>query len=173
MATTTRRRRSSYDLTPSWVTPKRVTLALAAVVLALVGTYGVRLALALGHAFHQNPLSAVVNALGGGGGSSVDTARKNLNRINIALYGYGGDGHDGAYLSDSIMIVSIQPRAQGQPLVAEISLPRDWYVPIQLGAGHRATFGRINEAYADGMNGQGPVDRTEQNAGAAVANPTH
>src|SRR5207245_10040103 len=137
MATTTRRRRSSYDLTPAWVTPKRVLLIIGAVVVALVGTYGVRLALALGHAFHQDPLSAVVNALGGGSGSSVDTARKNLSRINIVLYGYGGDGHDGAYLSDSIMVVSIQPQANGQPQVAEISLPRDWYVPIQLGNGKR------------------------------------
>jgi len=153
------------------VTTKRVVLIIAAVLAAVVGTYGVRLALALGHAFHQDPLSAVVNALGGGRGSSVDTARQNLSRINIALYGYGGDGHDGAYLSDSIMIVSIQPQAHGQPLVAEISLPRDWYVPIQLGNG-RHTYGRINEAYADGMDGEGPVKPIALNAGAAVANPT-
>ncbi len=172
MATTTRRRRSSYDLTPRWVTTKRIALALVAVVALVLGTYGVRLALALGHAFHQDPISAVVNALGGGSGSSVDSARQNLKRINIMLYGYGGDGHDGAYLSDSIMLVSIQPQATGPPQVAEVSFPRDWYVPIQLVSGKGARFARINEAYADGMNGLGPVDRTQLNAGAAVADAT-
>jgi LCP family protein required for cell wall assembly len=172
MASTTRRRRSSYDLRPRWVTTKRIVLVLMAAVVLFVGTFGVRLALALGHAFHQDPLSAVVNALGGGGGSSVDTARQNLRRINIMLYGYGGDGHDGAFLSDSIMVVSIQPEPDGPPKVAEISLPRDWYVPIVLGPGKSSRFARINEAYADGMNGLGPVDKSQLNAGAAVADAT-
>jgi len=172
MATVSRRRRSSYDLLPRWATTKRIVLLLAAVITLVVGTYGVRLAFALGHAFHQNPISAVVNALGGGNGSSIDAARRSMRRVNIMLYGYGGDGHDGAYLSDSIMLVSIQPEPNGPPKVAEVSIPRDWYVPIQLGPGRRGHFGRINEAYSDGMSGLGPVDRSEQNAGASVADPT-
>jgi polyisoprenyl-teichoic acid--peptidoglycan teichoic acid transferase len=172
MATTTRRRRSSYDLTPRWITGRRILIAVAAAVALVAGTYGVRFALALGHAFHQDPFSAVVNALGGGHGSSVDASRQNLRRINIVLYGYGGDGHDGAFLSDSIMLVSIQPEPHGPPAVAEVSIPRDWYVPIDLGHGRSARYGRINEAYADGMNGLGPVDKSLPNAGAAVADPT-
>src|ERR1700740_936874 len=126
MATTTRRRRSSYDVRPHWATTKRIVLAAVALVALVVGTYGGRLWVGLGHAVHQDPFSAVVNAVGGGGGSSVDQARQSLRRINIMLYGYGGDGHDGAFLTDSIMMVSIQPEAGGPARVAEISVPRDW-----------------------------------------------
>ncbi|TME74521.1 MAG: hypothetical protein E6I47_16220, partial [Chloroflexi bacterium] len=34
---------------------------------------------------------------------------KHDERINILLLGYGGPGHDGPYLTDSIMVVSIRP----------------------------------------------------------------
>src|SRR5215831_16248849 len=167
----TRRRRSRYYLAPRWVTPKRIAIALALAVIVGVGQYGVRLALALAHASHDNPFSAVANALSGGNGSSVDRARQNLQRINIMVYGYGGDGHDGAYLSDSIMMVSIQPQPNGPPQVAEVSIPRDWYVPITLGA-NKFDYGRINQAYSDGMSGDGPAQSGAVNAGASVADPT-
>ncbi|MBV8529022.1 MAG: LCP family protein [Candidatus Dormibacteraeota bacterium] len=156
---------------PPWVTPKRVAIALAAAVLIGVGQYGVRLALALAHASHDNPFSAVANALSGGNGSSIDRARQNLQRINIMIYGYGGDGHDGAYLSDSIMMVSIQPQQNGPPQVAEISIPRDWYVPNQLANG-KVDYGRINQAYSDGMSGEGTAPQGSVNAGASVGNAT-
>lgn len=168
---TTRRRRSRYQLLPRWVTPKRVALTLIFAVVLVVGQFGVRLALALAHASHDNPFSAVVNALSGGNGSSIDRAKQNLQRINIMIYGYGGDGHDGAYLSDSIMLVSIQPQVKGPPQVAEISIPRDWYVPNQL-AGGKVDYGRINQAYSDGMSGQGTAPQGAINAGASVADPT-
>ena len=167
----TRRRRSRYTVVPRWVTPKRVIALIAAIVLVGVGQYGVRLALALAHASHDNPFSAVINALSGGNGSSVDKAKQNLQRINIMIYGYGGDGHDGAYLSDSIMMVSIQPQVNGPPQVAEISIPRDWYVPNQL-AGGKVDYGRINQAYSDGMNGEGTVAASAVNAGGSVADAT-
>ncbi len=168
---TTRRRRSRYYLVPRWVTPKRVAIALVAAVLIGVGQYGVRLALALAHASHDNPFSAIANAFSGGNGSSIDRAKRNLQRINIMVYGYGGDGHDGAYLSDSIMLVSIQPQVNGPPQVAEISIPRDWYVPNQLANG-KVDYGRINQAYSDGMSGQGTAAQGSVNAGASVADPT-
>jgi LCP family protein required for cell wall assembly len=167
---TTRRRRSRYNLLPQWLTAKRITLTLVAALVLVVGTYGVRLAFGLAHAFHTNPISAVLGALGGGNGSSVDQARLRQQRINIAVYGYGGNGHDGAFLSDSIMLISINPQAHGQPQVAEISVPRDWYVPIRLANG--TSYARINVAYQDGMNGRGPVSAHQTNSGASVANPT-
>ncbi|HYE60178.1 MAG TPA: LCP family protein, partial [Candidatus Kapabacteria bacterium] len=48
-------------------------------------------------------------------------------RINILLLGMGGVGHDGPYLTDTIMIASIQPSTKK---IALISLPRDLAVPI-------------------------------------------
>ena len=110
----------------------------------------------------------------GGSGSQVNQAAANLRRINIALYGYGGDGHDGSYLSDSIMVVSIQPRATGPPQVSEISIPRDWEVPINLGtaAAPRIHYAKINEAYADGMSGESTQFGSTSTAGHKLADQT-
>lgn len=48
-------------------------------------------------------------------------------RINILLLGIGGAGHDGAYLADTIILISLKP-STGQ--LAMLSIPRDFYVPI-------------------------------------------
>jgi LCP family protein required for cell wall assembly len=150
-----------------------VILALVGVLL-VGGVYVGRVAWQLGFLFHRNPIAAIGDVLGGSDGSSVGQKAKNLQRINIALYGYGGDGHDGGYLSDSIMVVSIQPQASGPPQVAEISIPRDWYVPIDLGNGHSYS-GRINEAYSDGQTNSYP-NRADaykgDQGGGALANAT-
>ncbi len=48
-------------------------------------------------------------------------------RINILLLGMGGPGHDGPYLTDTIMIASIKPSTKQ---VALVSIPRDLMVNI-------------------------------------------
>ncbi len=48
-------------------------------------------------------------------------------RVNILLLGYGGPGHDGPYLTDTMMIVSFQPSTKR---VALISIPRDLVIDI-------------------------------------------
>jgi len=73
------------------------------------GIYGVRLSFALAKTFHTNPISAVVGALQGGRGSAIDHEKQTYQRINVVLYGYGGDQHSGAFLTDSIMVISISP----------------------------------------------------------------
>ncbi|MCX6780622.1 MAG: LCP family protein, partial [Candidatus Magasanikbacteria bacterium] len=73
------------------------------------------------------------------------------NRINIALLGIGGEGHDGAQLTDTILIANIQPSTKK---VALLSIPRDTVVEIP-GYG----FHKINEANSDGeqiSEGTGP-----------------
>lgn len=67
-------------------------------------------------------------------------------RINILLMGMGGIGHDGPYLTDTIIIASIKPSTGD---VAMISIPRDLGVDIP-GHGWR----KINNA-----NAYGEVDR--------------
>lgn len=59
-------------------------------------------------------------------------------RINILLLGMGGLGHDGPYLTDTIILVSIKPSTKS---IALTSVPRDLTVPIT-GHGER----KINEA---------------------------
>jgi len=48
-------------------------------------------------------------------------------RVNILLLGMGGEGHSGAYLTDTIILASIKPSTNE---VALLSIPRDLYVPI-------------------------------------------
>ncbi|MBI5229802.1 MAG: LCP family protein [Candidatus Magasanikbacteria bacterium] len=60
-------------------------------------------------------------------------------RINILLFGIGGAGHDGAFLTDTIIIASIKPSTKQ---LALISIPRDLIVPIPGGYGYR----KINSA---------------------------
>jgi anionic cell wall polymer biosynthesis LytR-Cps2A-Psr (LCP) family protein len=172
-STVRRRRRSRYNVVPGWLTRRRAVVSVIvmfSLLLVAGGVYGVRLSLALAKTFHTNPISAVVGALGGGGGSAIDQDRERYQRINVVLFGYGGDQHDGAYLSDSIMVISIQPVQGHEPQIAEISIPRDWYVTIPLRNG-KSTQQRINFAYAAGMLGEGPQPASAVDAGAAVADP--
>lgn len=74
-------------------------------------------------------------------------------RINILLLGMGGANHPGGTLTDSIMVVSIDPNDKS---IAMLSIPRDLYVPI---AGKKQSS-KINEVYSIGEKekaGNGPV----------------
>jgi LCP family protein required for cell wall assembly len=65
-------------------------------------------------------------------------------RVNILVAGYSADdpGHSGAQLTDSIMILSINPATKDSYV---LSVPRDLWVDIP-GFG----YSKINAAYADG-----------------------
>ena len=63
-------------------------------------------------------------------------------RINILLLGIGGSGHDGPYLSDTNIILSIKPSTNQ---VAMISVPRD--LAAKMG---NYGFRKINNANAFG-----------------------
>lgn len=168
-----RRRRSRYNVVPSWITRKRAVVSVIvmfSLLLVAGGIYGVRLSLALAKTFHTNPISAAIGALQGGGGSRIDRERQHYQRINIVLFGYGGTQHSGAFLTDSIMVISIMPMQGAPPQIAEISIPRDWFVTIPLRNGKSAAE-RINFAYAAGMLGEGPEPASAVDAGAAVADP--
>jgi LCP family protein required for cell wall assembly len=176
-STTRRRRRSSYDLVPSWVTRGRALLACAVLMLGLVGGYGARLVLSLAHLFGENPISVITDIIHHSSGGSGAVANKFASgqRVNIALYGYGGSDHDGAYLSDSIMVISIQPRGAGNPpQIAQISIPRDLFVPIPVGGAEKTYYARVNEAYSIGQAGL-PVssaDYSGAQGGGRLANAT-
>ncbi|HVB20964.1 MAG TPA: LCP family protein [Ktedonobacteraceae bacterium] len=65
------------------------------------------------------------------------------NRVNILVLGYGGAGHNGAYLTDSMMVMSLLPPSHHTTL---ISVPRDLWVQIPEGSGN---YGKINSVYED------------------------
>ena len=72
---------------------------------------------------------------------------ENRNRINILLLGMGGEGHSGQYLTDTIILASINPKTYQTALIA---IPRDLYVEIP------ETFinTKINAVYAYGRKKQ-------------------
>jgi len=88
-------------------------------------------------------------------------------RINILLLGIGGENHDGPYLSDTIILMSVKPSTNE---VAMFSLPRDLLVEIP-GYG----FGKINAADAYGEvkeKNYGPILASEI-IGKTLNQPIH
>ena len=84
-------------------------------------------------------------------------------RINILLVGMGGEGHKGKDLTDTIMIVSINPKTYQ---IAMLSIPRDLFVKVE----DKNYSTKINAVYAhetrneknsegDAMNSLGQVIR--------------
>lgn len=67
-------------------------------------------------------------------------------RINVLLLGMGGEGHDGALLTDSVMVLSIKP---GTKQMAMISLPRDLWVKSE-----KFGYSKLNK-----VNYYGEMDR--------------
>lgn len=65
-------------------------------------------------------------------------------RFAVLLLGYGGGGHDGTYLTDSIMVVIVDPVQKTMTL---LSVPRDVWVPL-LFDGRTAAYNKVNTAYA-------------------------
>ena len=85
-------------------------------------------------------------------------------RVNVLMVGYGGGDHDGAYLADSIQILSIDPATD---TTTTVPIPRDLWIE---GIGAFSQNGKVNEIYAVG---HGAVDGDEatrlDNAGDLMA----
>ncbi len=74
----------------------------------------------------------------------VPTATGADPRFAVLLMGYGGGNHEGAYLTDSMMVVIVDPNRKSLTL---LSLPRDSWVPL-LFDGKTAVYNKVNAAYA-------------------------
>jgi LCP family protein required for cell wall assembly len=109
----------------SWRPNKKTLLITAGVVGLLLLFFGVKLLLATNRIITRNNTGGAP-ALAG----TIDPTKlkgEGDGRINILLLGVGGPGHQGAYLSDTMMVISIDPRTHD---TAILSIPRDLYVPI-------------------------------------------
>jgi len=82
----------------------------------------------------QSPLSSQTSYMGGS------------DRVNLLVMGYGGGNHNGAYLTDSMVIMSMTPQSHHTTLV---SVPRDLWVQIPPGSGQ---YHKINASYEFGSN---------------------
>lgn len=87
----------------------------------------------LGDLFNINPFNSADQELSKLQGASTG-------RINILLLGFGGEGHDGAYLTDSQLILSIFTK---EKKMSTMNIPRDTYV------NDNGSYKKMNSVYAD------------------------
>jgi len=78
-------------------------------------------------------------------GQDVFSTQLGSGRVSMVFLGFGGPGHDGAYLSDSLLVVTYDP-ASGKS--AMISVPRDLWVQIPPNSGQ---YAKLNTAFAYGV----------------------
>ncbi|MBV9259582.1 MAG: LCP family protein, partial [Ktedonobacteraceae bacterium] len=108
-----------------------VVLILALVIMGVVTSQRV---LAFGSAISpQAPLSSQLSM--------------GADRTNLLVMGYGGGGHDGAYLTDSNLVISLIPNSHHTSL---ISVPRDLWVTYPQGS---AQHTKLNALYTIASNG--------------------
>ncbi|MCH7641109.1 LCP family protein [Patescibacteria group bacterium] len=67
---------------------------------------------------------------------------------NVLLLGYGGGGHDGGALSDTLIVAHIQPN---EKKITLISVPRDTWVELPVRS-DLSEYHKINAAYAIGLD---------------------
>ncbi len=82
----------------------------------------------------QSPLSSQTGYMGGS------------DRVNLLVMGYGGGNHNGANLTDSMVVMSLLPQSHHTTL---LSVPRDLWVQIPPGSGQ---YHKINASYEFGSN---------------------
>ena len=119
------------------ITWKRVVLAFVALVVAMGIFLGGRLAYELHKLFGGNIFGVF---------TTTKLKGEDVGRVNILLAGNSADdpGHNGANLTDSIMVISIDTKQHKAFL---LSVPRDLWVHLP-GDGHS----KINAAYVYGQN---------------------
>jgi len=87
---------------------------------------------------------------------------KTQTAFDIAVLGYGGGTHDGAYLTDTIILVHIDPKQKTAHLV---SIPRDVWVTLPASATDTSDW-KINAAYAIGIDDRNYPDKPKQYQGS-------
>jgi LCP family protein required for cell wall assembly len=81
--------------------------------------------------------------------------------VNLLLLGYGGDENDAPYLTDTMLVVMIDPASKR---LAEVSIPRDMMVKIDAWKG-RYSIEKINAAFEYGTDDLGGRDRKPEFTG--------
>ncbi len=126
---------------------KKTLLVIGLIILALLGALTLRAANLSDKIFvgTKTTFFEKVRDFIRGGGDNAKLEGEDLGQINVLLLGIGGAGHDGPYLSDTIILAEIRPDI-GQ--VSLVSIPRDYLTTLPKNFGER----KINAAFAEGYN---------------------
>jgi LCP family protein required for cell wall assembly len=151
MSAPVRRRRSSAG-TIALRLPKRRLIAAAGIasILAVVAYTGVRFYLAASKISGHGGVGDVIGLAQNQDDTPGSLAYKihHGERVNILMLGYGGADHDGSYLADSIMLISVE----GPDRVTMTSLPRDTFVKVAAFANGGTYAGKVNASFAIPMS---------------------
>jgi LCP family protein required for cell wall assembly len=141
----------------SWPQPKRrrkgrtfgcLGAIAVLVILVILASTTVSKALAFGSAIStQAPLSTETGYM------------MTSDRTNLLVMGYGGGTHDGAYLTDSMLMISVLPQSHHTSL---ISIPRDLWIQYPPNSGN---YTKINSIYELASN-----NNADPQAGGQAAN---
>lgn len=82
---------------------------------------------------NQGPLTTQTRFMSGDG------------RVNVLVLGYGGGNHPGPYLTDTMMVISLNLANHATTM---ISVPRDLWVQVPPGSGD---YAKLNTAYVNGL----------------------
>lgn len=120
-----------------YLTWRKALLTMLIIVFGIGGWLGFKFVYNAAKTFHGGLFSVL---------SNTKLKGEDVGRVNILVAGNSADdaGHDGANLTDSIMILSLDTKNKTAYMM---SVPRDLWVDIP-GYGHA----KINEAYVDGEN---------------------
>jgi polyisoprenyl-teichoic acid--peptidoglycan teichoic acid transferase len=100
----------------------------------------------------QNPLSTQTGYMTTG------------NRVNLLIMGYGGGQHEAPNLTDSMIVVSLNPKDNATTM---ISVPRDLWVQVPPQSGN---YAKLNSAYENGLaNGYNGISAGPAAGGAEAA----
>ncbi len=122
----------------------KITLGLILSVVLLLGTVIVWRAVNLSNKIFVGQKTTIFQKIWSVFGGSQKLIGEDLGQINVLLLGIGGEGHEGPYLSDTIIVAQIRPDL-GQ--VALISIPRDYLAEMPFNGGQK----KINNAFSDGF----------------------
>ncbi len=75
-------------------------------------------------------------------------------QISVVYMGYGGQGHEGEYLTDTILVLSFDPKTQ---TVAEYNIPRDLYLSVPGGPNGKTWEGKANGIFSTLMKWEKPT----------------
>ncbi|HEY1391517.1 MAG TPA: LCP family protein [Ktedonobacterales bacterium] len=100
----------------------------------------------------QNPLSSQTRYMTTG------------DRINLLVLGYGGGQHEAPNLTDSMIVISLNPKDNATTM---ISTPRDLWVQVPPQSGN---YAKLNTAYENGLaNGYNGISASPAAGGAEAA----
>jgi anionic cell wall polymer biosynthesis LytR-Cps2A-Psr (LCP) family protein len=141
---------------------RRLPIVLVAVLLLGVVAAGGYAVVRTGRFLHHvtnlnNPVTVIQNEVEPPAGS-IAWKLKHGQQVNLLLLGYGGTENDAPWLTDTLMVVSIDPSSRR---VLEASIPRDLYVRIDAWQDGRVYEEKINAAFEvgndPGIFGPGPL----------------